>query len=105
MLTESQIASKEHAARSLKELFEFSDDCSSFLIEAACSNLSQPNTKALTYPLVSFGEQASGSTASLGPYILDADDLSITLCTGYLLSPTNWEEMDRFEEDFFSIST
>jgi hypothetical protein len=105
MLTESQIASREHAARSLKELFEFSNNCSSFLTEAARSNLSQPNTEASTYPLVSFGEQAGGSTASPGPYILDADDPSITSCTGYLLSPTNWEEMDRFGEDFFLIST
>jgi hypothetical protein len=105
MLTKSQIASREHAARSLKELFEFSDNCSFFLTKAAGSDLSQPNTKASTYPLVSFGKQAGGRTASLGPYILDADDPSITLYTGYLLSPTNWEEIDWFREDFFSIST
>jgi len=38
-LTNSQIASREHTTRSLKELFEYSDDYSSFLTEIARSDL------------------------------------------------------------------
>jgi hypothetical protein len=105
MLTESQIASGEHADRSLKELFEFSDVYSSFLTEAARSDLSQPNTEASTEPLVTFGKQAGGSTALPSPHILDPDDPSIISCTDYLSSPTSWEEMDWFGEDYFSIRT
>jgi hypothetical protein len=78
MLTESQIASREHTIRSLKELFEFSGDYSSVPTEAARANVSQPNTKASTYHLVSFGEQAGSSTALHGPSTLGQDDLGIT---------------------------
>jgi len=39
-LTESQIASREHADRSLEELSEHTDDYSSFLTEIARSDLS-----------------------------------------------------------------
>ena len=69
MLTESQITSGEHAARSLKELFEFSDYYSYFLTEAA--GLSDPVTEASPYPLASFEEKANSSTALLGPYTLE----------------------------------
>ncbi|KAH8772419.1 hypothetical protein F5882DRAFT_381432 [Hyaloscypha sp. PMI_1271] len=89
ILTESQIASGEHTTRSLKELFEYSDDYSSFLIEIARSDLSQPNTEVSTDPLASFGGQAGGITALPSPYILNPDDLSITLYTDYLSSPTS----------------
>jgi hypothetical protein len=61
MLTESQIASGEHTDRLLKELFEFTSGYSSFLTEAAF-DLSQPDTKASTSPLVSFEEQVDSST-------------------------------------------
>jgi hypothetical protein len=94
MLTESQIASGEHAARSLKELFEYSDECSYYLTEAAHSDLSQPNTEASPYPLVSFGEQAGGSTVLLGPPILDQDDQGITSYTDYLSSPVDAQNID-----------
>ncbi|KAL5322924.1 hypothetical protein ACEPPN_010904 [Leptodophora sp. 'Broadleaf-Isolate-01'] len=71
MLTESQIVSGEHTTRSLKELFEYSDDYSSFLTNIARSDLSQPNTEVSTDPLASFGRQAGGRP---GPCILDPDD-------------------------------
>jgi hypothetical protein len=96
MLTKSQITSGEHATRSLKELFEHPDDYLSFLTEAARSEISQSTTEASPSPLVSLEEQAGGSTALPGPHILAPDDPSITSCTDYLLSPTSWEEMDRF---------
>jgi hypothetical protein len=102
MLTESQITSGEHTTRSLKELFECSDDYSSFLTEIARSNLS---TEASTNALASFGGQAGGSAALQSPYILDPDDPSITSCTDYLLSPTSWDEMDQFGEDYFLVNT
>jgi hypothetical protein len=41
MLSESQIASGEAATQSLKELFEFSDDYSSFLTEDAIQSLKE----------------------------------------------------------------
>ena len=47
MLTESQITSGEHTTRSLKELFEYSDDYSSFLSEIARSDLSTKAAKRL----------------------------------------------------------
>jgi hypothetical protein len=104
-LSESQIAFGEHETYSLKELFEFTDECSSFLTEEALSDLPQPNTEASIHPLVSLGEQAGGSTTMPGLNILGPDDPSITSYTDYLLSDTGEDEMDRFGEDFFSIST
>jgi hypothetical protein len=104
ILTESQIISGEHATRSLKELFEHSDDCSAFLIEAAYSNLSQPDTEASHAPSVNLGEQADSRTALPSPDIFDPDDPSIGSYTEYV-SSIGWEEMDRFGEDFFSIRT
>jgi hypothetical protein len=101
ILTESQITSREHTTRSLKELFEYSDDYSSFLTEIA-SNLS---AKASTDALASFGGQADGSTALQSPCILDPEDPSITSCTDYLSSPTSWGEMDQFGEDYFLVNT
>jgi hypothetical protein len=74
MLTKSQITSREHATRSLKELFEYSNDYLSFLTEIARSDLS---TKALTGALASFGGQAGGSAALQSPCILDPDDPSL----------------------------
>jgi hypothetical protein len=104
-LTESQITSGEHTTRLLKELFGYSDDYSSFLTEIARSNLSQPNTEVSTDPLASFGGQAGGSTALPSHCILNPDDPSITLYTDYLSSPTSWEEMDQFGEDYFLVNT
>ena len=81
MLTESQIASREHTIRSLKELFEFSDD---FLTQTAHPDLSQSITEGSPYPLVNLEEQADGSTAFPGPDTLDQGDLGITSFTDYL---------------------
>jgi hypothetical protein len=105
MLTKSQIGSGEHTTRSLKELFEYSDNYSSFLTEVARSEISQSTTEASLSPLASLEEQAGGSTAWPGPYILAPDDPNITSCTDYLLSPTSWEEMDQFGEDYFLVKT
>jgi hypothetical protein len=55
MLSESQIASRDHETQSLKELFEFSNDYLSFPTEAARSDLSQPNTEASTVIHARFG--------------------------------------------------
>jgi len=85
----------------LKELFEYSNDYSSFLTEIA-SDLS---AEASTNALASFGGQADGSTALQSPCILDPDDPSITSCTDYLSSPTSWGEMDQFGEDYFLVNT
>jgi hypothetical protein len=94
MLTRSQLASGEHADRSLKELFEFVDDYSSFLTEIARSDLSQPTTEASPDPLVSFGE-AEGSTALPGPHILNQDDSDLTHTKSlFLSSPVDVQEMD-----------
>ena len=105
MLSKSQIASGEHETRSLKELFEFTDDCSYFLTEEAFSDVSQPDTKASTQPLMSLGEQACGSAAIPVLDILDPDDPSITSLPDYLSSDTGKNEMDRFDDDFFLIGT
>jgi hypothetical protein len=98
MLTKSQITSGEHITRSLKELFEYSNDYSSFLTEIAHPD---PSTEASTDALASFGGQAGGSTALPGHCILEPGDPSITSFTDYLSSPTSWGEMDQFGEDFF----
>jgi hypothetical protein len=102
MMTESQITSGEHAARSLKELFEFSSDYSSPLVETPRSDLSHPITEASTYSLVSFGEQAGGSTAFPDPPILNQDDQGITLYTDYLFlsSLVDAQHMNWLREDF-----
>lgn len=104
MLTESQITSREHAARSLKELFEFSDDYSFFLTEAARSDLSDPVTEASPYPLASFEEQADGrSTALPGPYTLEQDDPGMTSYTDFLFlsSLVDAQGMDWLRRFFF----
>jgi hypothetical protein len=62
ILTKSQIVSREYTNRSLKQLFELTNSYLSFLTQAAF-DLSQPDTKASTSPLVSFEEQVGGSTA------------------------------------------
>ena len=100
MLSKSQIISREHKTQSLKELFEFTNNYLYFLTEEALSNLSQPNTKASTHSVVSLREQASSSTAIPGP-----NNPSITSLTDYLSSNTDKNEIDRFDEDFFSIGT
>ena len=95
ILTGSQITSGEHATRSLKELFEFSDGYSSFLTETARSDLSQPAAEASPDPLVSFGEQAEGSTALPGPHILNQDDSDLVYTKSlFLSSPVDAQEMD-----------
>ncbi len=81
MLTESQIASGELAARSLKELFKYSDDYSSFLIEIARSDHSPPITEASPYPLVNPKEQAGRGLP--GPYTFDQDHPDLS-CTKFL---------------------
>jgi len=103
-LTESQIISREHAARSLKELFEYSDDCSTFLTEAAYSDLSQPDSEASPDPVVSYEGQADGSITLPGSCILEPDGPSIVSYTDYLLSPTNYGEMGRFGENLIANS-
>jgi hypothetical protein len=85
MLTESQIASGEHTTRSLKELFEYSDDYSSFLTEIARSDLS---TETSTDALAGFGGQAGGSTVLPRHCILEPGDPSITSFTDHPSSPT-----------------
>jgi hypothetical protein len=91
MLSESQIATQ-----SLKELFEFSDDYSSFLTETAHPDLSQSITEGSPYPLVNLGEQADGNTAFPGPDTLDQGDPGITSFTDYLFltSPVDPQDMD-----------
>ena len=100
MLSESQITSGGLATQSLKELFKFSDDYSYFLMEAASSDLSRPGTQALLFSQVDLGNQPNVSMASPDPSIPGPNDPSITLYTDYLSSPTSWEEMDRFRDDF-----
>lgn len=96
MLSESQIATQ-----SLKELFEFSDDYSSFLTETAHPDLSQSITVS-PYPLVNLEEQADSSTAFPDPDTLDQGDLGITLFTDYffLSSLVDPQDMDWFRGDF-----
>jgi hypothetical protein len=90
MLTRNQIVSGEQADRSLKELFEFSDDYSSFLTEIARSDLSQPTTEASPDPLVSFRKQAKRSTALPSPHILYQDNSDLTHTKSlFLSSPVN----------------
>jgi hypothetical protein len=69
MLTESQITSREHTAQLLKELFKFSDNCLSPLVETSCSDLFYSITEASTYSLKSFEEQASGTALSDSPIL------------------------------------
>lgn len=99
-LTKSQIASGEHAAQSLKELFEYSDDCSAFLSEAAYFDLSRPGIVALPPLSVDIGERANSRTALPGPSIFDPNDPSIGSYTEYI-SSVDSNEMDQFGEDFF----
>jgi hypothetical protein len=90
MLSESQIASQEHATQSLRELFEYSDDYSSFLTETARSDLSQSIIEGSPSPLVSFREQADRSPA------FDQDDRDLTYTKVlFLSSPVNAQDMDR----------
>jgi hypothetical protein len=112
MLSESQIASRtqllkelfefsddyssfltEAATQSLKELFEFSDD---FLTETAHPDLSQSIAEGSPYPLVNLGEQADGSTAFPSPDTVDQEDPGITSFTDYLflLSLVDPQNMD-----------
>ena len=53
ILSESQITSGENETRSLRELFEFTDDCLSFLTEEALSDRSPLDTEASPDRLVS----------------------------------------------------
>jgi hypothetical protein len=105
-LSESQIASGEHASRSLKELFEYSDDYyTSFLAEEALSAFYQPTTEASPYPLVDLEKQADSSTVLLGPHILDPDDPGITSYTDYLLSPINGKKWTGLGKISLLVST
>jgi hypothetical protein len=85
----------------LKELFEFTNGYSSFLTEAAF-DLSQPDIKASTSPLVSFDEQVGGGTA-IGQ---DDRDLNYTKAL-FLSSPIIARGMDTLWEEvslkFFRI--
>ena len=93
MLTKSQIASGELTDRSLKELFELTNNCSSFLIEAAF-DLTHPNTKASTSPSVSFAEPVGG------PKTLSQDDQDLIYTKVlFLSSPVNTQDMDKLWEE------
>ncbi len=98
--SESEIGSREHISRSLKDLFEYSDkeDYMSFLTNQATPRLSLSDNELL---LQSFNdsEETDNSIALLEPCILDLTDLDIV----YSDLIGDEKEMDNFEEDFFSL--
>lgn len=55
VLSPAQIASGELENRSLKELFEYSDNCSNFLAEAFCYDSSQTQIRTPLNHLVGYG--------------------------------------------------
>lgn len=105
VLSEGQITSGELEIRSLRELLEYSDNvnCASPLTDEALSELSQTDSDAPSYlPVV----HQAGSCVDL-PSIGSSDnpDPGSISSTDYLPSPTNWEEMDRFDDNYFHSST
>jgi hypothetical protein len=113
-LCESQIVSGEHAAQSLKDLFEFTDECLGFLAETTqpdqsitegspCSLVSlgslaettpdQSITESSPRSLVSLGEQVDDSTAFPRPSSLD---------NLFLSSPLNSPDIDSFRPNYFN---
>jgi hypothetical protein len=99
--SESEIRSGEHASRSLKDLFEYSDekDYTSFLTSQATPGFSPPDTE-LSPQSFDDSEEADDSIALLEPRILDLTDP----CIVYSDLVGDRKEMDNFGEDFFSLS-
>lgn len=92
VLSKNEIGSGEHVRRSLKELFEYSDevDYTSFLTEETLSQLSPPSTAA---------SPSDDSTALLVIQILDPPDQSIAYDAEHL---GDEKKIHDLWEDFFS---
>jgi hypothetical protein len=98
--SKSEIRSSEHVSRSLKDLFEYSDneDYISFLTKQATPGFSLPNTElSLSF---NNSKEADDSIALLEPRILDLTNPYIV----YSNLVGDGKEMDNFGEDFFSLS-
>ena len=98
--SESEIRSREHVSRLLKDLFKYLDkeDYTSFLTKQATPRFSPPNTK-LSSQLFNNSEEA-GDIAFLEPRIINLTNPCIT----YSDLVGDGKEMDNFGEDFFSLS-
>jgi hypothetical protein len=96
MLTESQIASGEHAAQSLEELFKLTDEFSYFLAQNIHSDLPQSVTEGSPSPLVSPRKQGNTGISFSGPDAIVPMDVGITFSsvnTAFLSSPLNSPEI------------
>ena len=101
VLSEDEIGSDEHARRSLKELFEYSDevDYTLFLTEEALSQHSPPSTAASPRSLAELEPASDDSTALLNTQILDPPDQSIAYDAEHL---ADGKVVDDLWEDYFS---
>ena len=99
--SKSEIRSREHVSRSLKDLFKYSDkeDYISFLTKQATPGFSPPDTE-LSPQSFDDSKEADDSIALLEPRILDLTDP----CIAYSDLVGDGKEMDNFGEDFFSLS-
>ena len=106
MFSRSQIISGEHTGRSLKELFEYSDDnYTSFLTEDVFAEFSESSTESSPPSLLDFENIADVGIISPTPYIVDNDNPGITSYMDYLnLSTSADRGIDRLGEDFFLFS-
>jgi hypothetical protein len=90
LFSKSQIASREHTGRSLKEILEYSN-------KRALCDLSPPSTKASTSHSVDLEKQVDVWRALSSPSILDPNNPSITSYADYL---PDYKERDQFDKDF-----
>lgn len=103
VLSENQIASGEHASRSLKELFKYAGGHTYFLTEKTISEFSQFSIKASLRSL-NLGKQANSNPAAPVSCILDPENLAITSHTDYPLSPIDMKNIDISGKGLFSIN-
>lgn len=97
MLIESQIASREHATKSLEELFKFTDECSYFMGEAVPGVYqSSPEGSSLANPW----EQLDGHTAFSRCHTIRQEDEGIVSTVDDYLLPSALDplEMDSYIE-------
>ncbi|KIM99998.1 hypothetical protein OIDMADRAFT_55889 [Oidiodendron maius Zn] len=99
MLTESKIASGEHATQCLDKLFKLTDESSYYMAEDIQSDL-QSVTEGSPSPLGSPTEQGNTSTPlSDAPSREDIGTTLSSVNTVFLSSPLNSPEMDSFKRN------
>ena len=100
MLTESQIASGEHATQGLDTLFKLTDELSYYMAEDIQSDLPRSVTEGSSSPLESPREQRNTGTPLSESDAPGGEGVDITYSsvnTVFLSSPLNSPEMDSFK--------